>query len=85
MREVAGERAAEYLEAVSRSMKRLKTQRRRKVVKPTLTDHVSNLARDYARDAKYYLDAQKPVTALACIAYAEGLLDALKWLQLADF
>ncbi len=48
-------------------------------------DRVSELARDYARDAKHYLGDRKPVTALACIAYAEGLLDALKFLELAEF
>jgi len=85
MRERAGERAAEYLRAMSQSLKSLKTEGKRKLVNATLTDHVSNLARDYTKDAKYYLDAQKPVTALACIAYAEGLLDALKLLRLAEF
>ncbi|HEY4656886.1 MAG TPA: DUF357 domain-containing protein, partial [Candidatus Bathyarchaeia archaeon] len=38
----------------------------------------------YTRDAKHYVNAEKPVTSLACIAYAEGLLDALKFLELVD-
>ncbi len=43
------------------------------------------LARLYLEDAKYYLKKGDPVTALADIAYAEGLIDALRWLGLASF
>ena len=32
-----------------------------------------------------HLEDKKPVTSLACIAYAEGLLDALKFLELIEF
>ncbi|OGD54172.1 diphthine synthase [Candidatus Bathyarchaeota archaeon RBG_13_60_20] len=45
-----------------------------------LLDH----ARRYLEDADYYRVEQKPV-ALASVAYAEGVLDALKLLGLADF
>ncbi|MEZ0393857.1 MAG: DUF357 domain-containing protein [Desulfurococcaceae archaeon] len=41
------------------------------------------LARSYLSDAKYYLEKGDRETSLACIAYAEGLLDALKRLGLA--
>ncbi len=35
----------------------------------------------YAKDAEYYLEEKKNVfTALACIAYAEGLIDSLRYL-----
>jgi len=85
MRERAGERAAKYLEATSQSLKVLKINRIRTPVKSSQPDYVLELARDYTRDAKHYLDKRKPVTALACIAYAEGLLDALKFLRLAEF
>jgi len=84
MRERSGERAAKYLEATTKSLRALKVKRPGTVSSPQL-DYVSDLARDYARDAKHYLGDRKPVTALACIAYAEGLLDALKFLQLAEF
>ncbi len=36
-----------------------------------------NLARLYLEDSLYYLGKEDPVTALATISYAEGLLDAL--------
>ncbi len=85
MRERAGERAAKYLKATSQSLESLKVKKGRLSVRLSLTNYVSELARDYTRDAEHYLGKRKPVTALACIAYAEGLLDALKFLQLAEF
>jgi hypothetical protein len=85
MRERAGERAGKYLQATSMSLKTLKLKKSRTPIHPSQPGYVLELARDYARDAEHYLGDRKPVTALACIAYAEGLLDALKFLQLADF
>ncbi len=39
----------------------------------------------YAKDAEYYLVERKDLfTALACIAYAEGLVDSLRYLGLED-
>jgi FAD synthetase len=44
--------------------------------------HVIDLARDYLNDAKYYYERGDYATSLSCIAYAEGLLDALRLLGL---
>jgi len=44
---------------------------------------VSDAITRYFYDARFYLADGKPVTALASIAYAEGLLDALSFLGLA--
>jgi FAD synthetase len=85
MRERAGERAARYLKVTSQSLESLKVKKSPSLIRLSQTNYVSELARDYARDAEHYLGKRKPVTALACIAYAEGLLDALKFLQLAEF
>lgn len=85
MRERAGERAAKYLEAMSQSLKALKLKESPATASSSKLDSVLDLARGYARDAEHYLSERKPVTALACVAYAEGLLDALKFLQLAEF
>jgi len=46
---------------------------------------IVELASAYVEDAKYYLEKGDLFTALADIAYAEGLLDALRWLGLARF
>jgi len=43
---------------------------------------VTDAMHRYLKDARYYLENQKPTTSLASIAYAEGLLDALVYLGL---
>ncbi len=84
MREDPGERASKYLETTSQALKRVKTRKLPRAVSPGNVDRVLELVRGYAKDAKHYVNAEKPVTSLACIAYAEGLLDALKFLELVD-
>jgi FAD synthetase len=54
-------------------------------VKEPQVDYVLDLVRGYVRDAKHYAEKRKPVTSLACVAYAEGLLDAMKYLELVEF
>lgn len=39
---------------------------------------IYDLARAYLYDSKYYYEKKEYFTALACIAYAEGLLDSLR-------
>ena len=85
MKEDARERAAKYLEATSQLLERFKMSRNESPLASELLDRVLDLARSYQKDSKHYLTEDKPVTALACVAYAEGLLDALKFLNLADF
>lgn len=46
---------------------------------------VIETAKSYLKDAKYYRDRKRFETGLASIAYSEGLLDALKLLELAEF
>ncbi len=41
-------------------------------------------AKRYLRDAKYYLERGDAVTSVACSSYAEGLLDALRLLGVAN-
>ena len=71
MSEDPGERARAYLAAMERSLK--------------LAENISNpealrvvdYAKRYVADSKYFLETGKPSTALASVAYAEGLLDSL--------
>lgn len=84
MREDARERAEKYLQNTSRSFERLKMTSESAISFP-LRDRVLELALSYEKDSKHYLSDNMPVTALACISYAEGLLDALKFLKLAEF
>lgn len=43
------------------------------------TSEIVDLASRYALDAEWYLSKGDCLTALACISYAEGLLDALRF------
>ena len=48
--------------------------------------YIVDLADKYCQDARYYLEERNDVfTSLACIAYSEGLLDALRFLDILDF
>jgi len=48
--------------------------------------YLINLAESYLKDAKYYFSEKFDLfTSLCCIAYSEGLIDALKFLGLIDF
>jgi len=51
-------------------------------IRPGNIKTVSDAMQRYLKDARYYLENQKPTTSLASIAYAEGLLDALVYLGL---
>ena len=46
---------------------------------------VVELVEAYLNDSKYFMEKGDIFTALATIAYAEGLLDALRWLNLLSF
>lgn len=46
---------------------------------------VLELVRTYVSDSKYYFSREDYITSLSCIAYAEGLLDTLRLLNLVSF
>ena len=48
-------------------------------------NNVIETAKRYLEDAKHYRDRKRFETGLASIAYSEGLLDALKLLEVAEF
>ena len=52
---------------------------------PEKTGEVLDHAQRYLEDAKYYMRQKRFETALASVAYSEGLLDALRLLHLVDF
>jgi FAD synthetase len=85
LKESAAERTAKYLEVTSESLKRLKPRRMPAQVSASALERVLELVRGYVRDAEHYAGEQRPVTSLACVSYAEGLLDAVKFLELVDF
>lgn len=85
MKESASGRTAKYVEITSASLKRLKVRNLPATVNDSQVHYVLDMVRGYVKDAKHYAEKKKPVTSLACIAYAEGLLDAMKFLELAEF
>ncbi len=85
MKESASERTSKYIQMTTASLKRLRLRTLPSSVGDPQISHVLDLVHGYVNDAKHYAEKRKPVTALACIAYAEGLLDALKFLELAEF
>jgi len=46
---------------------------------------VIGTAQRYLEDAKYYREKERLETSLAAVAYCEGLLDALRFLGMAEF
>jgi FAD synthetase len=70
-----------YVESLSKALEeaRSKTRQSREV------QEVLKLSELYLEDAKYYLSLGDYVTAVACVAYAEGLLDSLRILGLTEF
>lgn len=74
---------SKYIKAAEDMLKKIKIKK-----KSTLTKEKINIvikyARDYLSDAKYYKQQQKFETSLTSIAYCEGLLDALKLLDVVS-
>ena len=76
------ERARRYVENFEAAFREFAPINEDAAVKNTDINGVSDAIRRYLDDARYYLKNGKPVTALASIAYAEGLMDALTFLKL---
>ena len=85
MREIASERSKRYVEITTSSLKRWKIKKMPATVEEPTVRRVLEMAKGYVNDAKHYAKNRKPVTSLACVSYAEGLLDAMKFLELAEF
>ena len=83
MKEDAKERSAKYSDTTEEALKRLRRRKSPATVEKEQVDKVLELVTGYVNDARHYRE-NKPITSLACIAYAEGLLDALKFLGIVD-
>ena len=78
------DRARKYLASFERVLSKLVLVRQDSVTKASNIAMVSDMIKRYVNDARYYLENNKPTTSLVSIAYAEGLLDALSFLELAQ-
>ena len=46
---------------------------------------IIDLAKRYLKDAEYFKNENKHITALISLAYSEGLLDALRFIDYVNF
>jgi hypothetical protein len=76
MNEDPGERTRHYLAAIQKLLEVSETFRNPNALR------VVDYAKRYVADSKYFLEIGKTATALASVAYAEGLLDSLSILGL---
>ena len=63
----------------------IKITKKRSYIHSKEVDNVVETAKRYLKDAKYYQEMQKFETGLTAVAYCEGLLDALRLLEIAEF
>ena len=77
------ERASRYIQTLEKAIEKISLPNEDQAVKATKVAEVSDAIHRYLRDARFYLNNGKATTSLASIAYAEGLLDALKFLELS--
>ena len=85
MIESAASRAKKYLETTSASLKQLKVRQLPATVEQPRLNYVLEMVQGYIKDATHYAEKRKHITSLACVSYAEGLLDAMKFLELLEF
>lgn len=78
------ERAERYIVVLEEALQKLNLLKEGTTIHADKIAYVSDTIHRYVRDARFYLDNGKPVTALASVAYAEGMLDAIKFLELTS-
>ena len=78
MNEDPAERTRTYLAAIEKPLKLAESASNPEALR------VVEYAKRYVADSRYFLDTGKPTTALASVAYAEGLLDSLSIMGVAD-
>lgn len=83
MKEMSEEKARKYITSIERVLSEMELTSIQAVDEKHIRS-VVDAAHSYTEDARYYLQDQ-PSTALTAISYAEGLLDALRFLGLARF
>ena len=74
-----------YVSSVELALKDLKLRDPNSIVVDQKMELVMDAVKRYLSDAKYYLKIKKEAIALTSISYAEGLLDALRIMELVDF
>ena len=76
-------RARKYIAALKTAFQKANAKAIDTEVRAVNVLRVTDSIQRYLQDSQHYLDEGRPTTALASVAYAEGLLDALLFLELA--
>ncbi|MCW4043114.1 MAG: DUF357 domain-containing protein [Candidatus Bathyarchaeota archaeon] len=74
-----------YISSIELALKDLKIRDSNSTLVEQNMELVIDAVKRYLSDAKYYLKIRKEAIALTSISYAEGLLDALRIMELVDF
>jgi hypothetical protein len=77
------DRARRYIATLTTALQSAKVNRVDTSVRAANILRVADATQRYLQDAQHYLEEGRAATALASVAYAEGLLDALVFLDLA--
>ena len=73
-----------YIKSAEEVLKKIEIKKELTLPREKISN-VIKYAIDYLNDAKYYKQQKKFETSLTSIAYCEGLLDALKLLDVVNF
>lgn len=84
MKGECGEKAKAYVAKVEAALSKLQLKEEREVRKAEVARAIEH-AKRYWLDAKYFLEKGMFAAALASVSYAEGILDAMKILNLIAF
>jgi hypothetical protein len=77
-------RARKYIANLSEAFRRVTIKTDDRAVKAANVGRVADAIGRYLQDAQHYVSTERCTTALASVAYAEGLLDALTFLELTS-
>lgn len=75
---------SKYIKSTEEVLRKIEIKKEKNLTKEKI-NNVIKYSRDYLNDAKYYKQQKKFETSLTSIAYCEGLLDALKLLDVVSF
>lgn len=75
---------SKYINSTEKVLKKIQIKDEISITNENI-DNIIKYAKDYLQDAKYYKNQSKFETSLTSIAYCEGLLDALKLLDVVNF
>lgn len=75
---------SKYINSAEKVLKNIERKNKINITNEKV-DMIINYAKNYLKDAKYYKNQNKYKTSLTSIAYCEGLLDALKLLDVVNF